>query len=193
LGGDRQVWVAASTHEGEDEQILDVHKRLLQGIPGLLLVLVPRHPERFDRVFSLLGTNGLTGERRSQTNLVSPDTQVYVGDTMGELLLFLAAADAAFVGGSLVNTGGHNVLEASMFGVPVCFGPHMFNFQAISQMLIEQQAAVRIANQDELYQTMDFWLRNASERSRIGENGLRVVENNRGALQRLTNLLAEYL
>lgn len=80
-----------------------------------------------------------------------------------------------------------------MFGVPVCFGPYTFNFQAISQMLIEQQAAVRVENQDELYQTMDFWLRNASERTRIGENGLRVVENNRGALQRLTNLLTDYL
>ncbi len=110
---------------------------------------------------------------------------------MGELTLFLAAADVAFVGGSLVATGGHNVLEPAALGVPVVFGPHMFNFESISRMLLAEGAAVEVVGARELADTVSSWLGDASERTRIGENGSRVVAANRGALDRLLALIEE--
>jgi 3-deoxy-D-manno-octulosonic-acid transferase len=109
---------------------------------------------------------------------------------MGELTLFLGAADAAFIGGSLVPHGGHNLLEAAAQGVPVVFGPHMFNFTEISELFLSRQAAVQVADGAELASLVGGWLQNASERSRIGENGRALVDRNRGALQRLTGLVA---
>lgn len=192
-GNHRPVWVAASTHEGEDEQVLEAHRVVLERLPECLLVLVPRHPERFSRVATLCEKNGFSLVRRSEQRDCSQTTQVFLGDSMGELPIFLAASDVAFVGGSLVNHGGHNVLEASALGVPVAFGPHMFNFAAISELLLEEGAAVRVQSASELASVVVRWLSDASERSRIGENGRRVVEENRGALERLAALIAAQL
>ncbi|UHD18520.1 lipid IV(A) 3-deoxy-D-manno-octulosonic acid transferase [Thiocapsa bogorovii] len=184
-GGQRPVWVAASTHEGEDGPILAAHQRIRTVFPEALLVLVPRHPERFDRVAELVTRQGLTLARRSRQEPCTPSTAVFLGDTMGELPVFLAAADAAFMGGSLVPTGGHNLLEASAAGVPVAIGPHHFNFAAITQLLCTEEGAVEIADSEALARLMIAWLSDATERARIGENGRRVVEANRGALDRL--------
>ena len=140
-GSDRPVWVAASTHEGEDEPLLDAHQRVLEQLPVALLVLVPRHPERFARVGASVEKRGLSLVTRSGGRPCGPDTQVFLGDSMGELPTFLAAADAAFVGGSLVEHGGHNLLEPAALGIPVAFGPHMFNFAEISRLLVQQGAA----------------------------------------------------
>lgn len=192
-GADRPVWVAASTHEGEEEWVLDAHEQVLRALPGALLVLVPRHPERFDRVAQLVQRRRLAIRRRTERTPPSPATAVFLGDTMGELPIFLAAADAAFVGGSLVPVGGHNVLEPAALGVPVAFGPHMFNFAQISGMLLAAGAAVQVDGADRLGETMQGWLGNASLRARVGENGRRVVEANRGALERVLGLVDDLL
>jgi 3-deoxy-D-manno-octulosonic-acid transferase len=188
-GADRPVWVAASTHEGEDEPLLAAHRRILEALPASLLVLVPRHPERFDRAAALVARQGLSLTLRSERQPCGPDTQVFLGDSMGELRLFLAAADAAFIGGSLVERGGHNVLEPAALGLPVVFGPHMFNFAEIGRLLVDQGAAVQVHDETELARVMIGWLQDASERARIGELGRQVVARNRGALDRLSGII----
>lgn len=191
--GDRPVWVAASTHDGEDEKMLQAHRQILSHQPTALLVLVPRHPERFDRVAALCRKEGFSLIRRSEDQGCTQNTEVFLGDTMGELTLFLAAADVAFVGGSLVPVGGHNVLEPAALGVPVVFGPHMFNFAIISRMLLAENAAAEVTGVDELATIVARWLGDASERASFGQNGKRVVEANRGALDRLYALIQERL
>ncbi len=193
LGEDRPVWIAASTHEGEEEQVLAAHARILEKIPSALLLLVPRHPERFERVAALLQRQGYRFVRRSMLVPCEPHTQVFLVDTMGELPLFLGVTDAAFIGGSLVETGGHNMLEAAAQGVPVVFGPHVFNFTAIASLLRNKGAAVQVRDSNELAKVVSAWLGDASERSRIGENGRRAVEGNRGALERLVEIVEELL
>lgn len=185
----RSVWIAASTHEGEEEQVLGAHKLVLEQLPDTLLVIVPRHPERFDKVAGLVKRSGLELARRSANEAISADTQVYLGDTMGELPVLLGASDAAFFGGSLVPTGGHNMLEAAAQGVPVCFGPHVFNFSAISALLIQEHAAMQVIDAEGLGRLMADWLSDASKRSAFGEQGRDVVAANGGALDRLIALL----
>jgi 3-deoxy-D-manno-octulosonic-acid transferase len=190
--GDRPVWVAASTHEGEEEQVLAAHQRVLEQIPAALLVLVPRHPERFERVANLVQRQGYTLLRRSSELPCDRHTQVFLGDSMGELPVFLGVADVAFVGGSLVKVGGHNMLEAAAQGVPVIFGPHVYNFSAIARLLRDQGAAVMVHDVKELADQVSAWLQDASERSRVGENGRQAVEQNRGALQHLVQIVDGY-
>jgi len=185
----RPVWVAASTHEGEEEQVLAAHREVLAWLPRTLLVLVPRHPERFGRVATLVERQGFTLVRRSSGDPCSEEVTVYLGDTMGELPAFFAAADAAFVGGSLVPVGGHNLLEAAAVGVPVAVGPHVFNFAQITELMISEGAAVQVEDERALARSMWEWLGNAAIRARVGEQGRRVVRANQGALQRLLDLV----
>ena len=192
-GGQRPVWIAASTHEGEDELMLKAHATVREVLPEALLVLVPRHPERFDRVGQLVQEAGFTLIRRTQQQPCEEDTSVFLGDTMGELTLFLGASDVAFIGGSLVPHGGHNILEATAQGVAVLFGPHMFNFAEISELFLQHQAAVQIDSVEALAGQVIKWLSDASERSRVGEAGRELVEKNRGALDRLTRLVDRLL
>ncbi len=187
--GGRPVWVAGSTHEGEDEQVLFAHRKVLSRFPNALLILVPRHPERFERVVGLCKREQLKMVRRTRGNSYSPDAQVYLGDTMGELTALIGSADVAFIGGSLVKTGGHNMLEAAAQGVPVCFGPHVFNFATISQMLLTQGAAKQVASDAELGACVADWFADASQRAVVGERGRRVVEDNNGALAKLSALI----
>jgi 3-deoxy-D-manno-octulosonic-acid transferase len=190
-GIDRPVWVAASTHEGEEEQVLAAHREVLERLPRALLVLVPRHPERFERVAALVARQGFSLARRSAGGTYAAETQVFLGDTMGELPVFIAAADAAFIGGSLVEIGGHNLLEAAAVGVPAAIGAHVFNFAEITALMVAEGAAVQVADSADLARTMAEWLSDASLRARIGEQGRRVVEENRGALRRLIDLVEE--
>lgn len=155
LGQDRPIWIAASTHKGEDEQVLDAHSQVLETHPNALLILVPRHPERFDTVFNLCQKQGFDTVRRTSPNVVGQTTQVYLADTMGEMLLLLGAADICFMGGSLVGdtVGGHNVLEPAALGVPVITGPSYFNFKEIVEQLLQQEGIylcdshINLANQ----------------------------------------------
>ncbi|MCU0834505.1 MAG: lipid IV(A) 3-deoxy-D-manno-octulosonic acid transferase [Chromatiaceae bacterium] len=188
-GAERPVWVAASTHEGEEEQVLAAHREIRSQRPDALLVLVPRHPERFERVAGLVARQGLVLARRSAHARCTAEVAVYLGDTMGELPVLLAAGDAAFIGGSLVPVGGHNLLEAAAAGIPVAIGPEVFNFAEITALLVAERAAVQVSNAAELARVMTEWLGDAALRARIGENGRRVVEHNRGALDRLLALI----
>ena len=183
--GGRPVWVAGSTHEGEDEQVLFAHHKVLGRFPDALLILVPRHPERFDRVSGLCKRERLRLARRSRPAEYDARTQVYLGDTMGDLPVLLGSADVAFIGGSLVKVGGHNMLEAAAQGVAVCFGPHLFNFATISQMLLAQGAASQVQSEAELGSQVISWFEDVSQRAEVGERGRRVVDENRGALGRL--------
>lgn len=189
----RQVWIAASTHEGEDEQVLEALQQIRQLLPQLLLVLVPRHPERFDRVASLCRERGFTTVRRSAGESCTAETAVFVGDTMGELRLFYAASDIAFVGGSLVATGGHNVLEPAMLGRPVIFGPHMFNFTEAAELLLAADAATQVMDTAQLVEAVLRYAQDAPLRVSAGEQGQQVVAANRGALdvtlEEITRLL----
>lgn len=187
--GGRPVWVAGSTHEGEDERVLFAHIKVLSRFPDALLILVPRHPERFDRVAGLCRRERLAVARRSRPGDYAGNTQVYLGDTMGELPVLLGSADVAFIGGSLVQVGGHNMLEAAAQGVPVCFGPHVFNFAAISQLLLDEGAACLVHDENELGAQVIDWFADAARRAEAGENGRRVVAENRGALDRLLALI----
>ena len=185
-GADRPVWLAASTHDGEDEPVLTVHADLRRQarFANALLVLVPRHPERFVSVAKLSRKLGFKTAQRSQLpGALPPDIEVLVGDTMGELQLFFAAADCAFIGGSLVPTGGHNLLEACAVGKPAIFGPHMFNFAEIAQLALERGAGVQIYDSAGLFAAVSDFLGNANRRDKAGEAGRRLVEENRGALE----------
>ncbi|WP_372637822.1 lipid IV(A) 3-deoxy-D-manno-octulosonic acid transferase [Alcanivorax jadensis] len=191
--GERPVWIAASTHPGEDELVLTAHKALLETAPNTLLVLVPRHPERFDSVAQLVRQRGLGLARRSKQEAVAADTQVYLADTMGELLMLFGVADVAFVGGSLVPVGGHNLLEPAGWGKPVVTGPHLHNFTAISDLLDEAGALTLVDNADALAIALQALFHHPEKRQRQGQAAAAVVEANRGALEKGLQLISEQL
>lgn len=195
-GQDRPVWIAASTHEGEEELVLAAHAELRRQarFRDALLVIVPRHPERFVSVAKLCRKSGYLVARRSHNRgVLDPAVEVLVGDTMGELMLFYGASDCAFVGGSLVPVGGHNLLEAEALAKPVVFGPHMINFTEIAQLTLERDAGVQVADAAQLATAIADFLGNANRRDRAGEAGRRLVEENRGALERTMKLLRPLL
>ncbi|WP_263261269.1 lipid IV(A) 3-deoxy-D-manno-octulosonic acid transferase [Pseudomonas sp. RIT-PI-S] len=185
----RPVWIAASTHQGEDEIILAAHRELLRSHSDALLILVPRHPERFGPVGSAVEQAGFVMARRS-TDDVSVDTQVLLGDTMGELLFLYALADICFVGGSLVPSGGHNLLEPAALSKPVLSGPHLFNFQDIAERLRDAKALSVIDDASGLADAVRNLIELPQAAQRMGEAGLVVMRANQGALERLLEALA---
>ena len=182
---ERAVWIAASTHAGEDEIILAAHRQLLAERPDALLLLVPRHPERFATVYELCRREGFDTRRRAAGEAVMPDTQVLVGDTMGELLFLYALADIAFVGGSLVPNGGHNLLEPAALGMPVLSGPHLFNFLEISAQLRDAGALLEVQDADQLARRLLGLYNQPREAERMADAGLAVLRANQGALEKL--------
>lgn len=194
-GAQRPVWIAASTHEGEDQFVLEALHSLRQDVPHLLLVLVPRHPERFGSAAQMARRAGFQVALRSDwTNRdLPPGTDVYIGDSMGELLLLYGAADVAFIGGSLVPRGGHNMLEACAQGVPVVFGPHTFNFEEIAALTLERRAGFCVRSVNELEQCLRRLLADPNLRFETGQAGQRMVAENRGALDRTLALVEELL
>lgn len=189
----RPVWIAASTHAGEDEIVLAAHRQLLSNHPDALLILVPRHPERFNSVNELCLSQGLTTRRRSTGEAVQASDQVLLGDTMGELLFLYALADIAFVGGSLVANGGHNLLEPAALGKPVLSGPHLFNFLEIAAQLREAGALSEVENAMQLADKVAALLNEPSEMQRMSQAGLSVLKANQGALERLLEGLQRLL
>lgn len=189
LGQERFIWIAASTHEGEEEIILAAHKQVCAADPAALLILVPRHPNRFDEVAKMAESQFMTA-RRSIQSLVTPETHVYLADTMGELLLMYAVSDVAFVAGSLVPRGGHNMLEAAALGKPLLSGPSLFNFAEISERLISANAMKIVTDADSLAAALSDFAGNATARKWVGEAALQVVANNRGALERQMAVIA---
>lgn len=189
-GIERTIWVVGSTHDKEEETILATLKKLRGDHPELLLILVPRHPERFENVARLIRRNGLKHLRRSTHNgPVDTETEVFLGDTMGELPVFYAAGDIAFVGGSLAPIGGHNILEPCALGKPVLFGPHMFNFEEISQIALQNKAGIQVNDANELEQVMRRLITDPEFRYQCGENGLVMIQENQGSLANTLELL----
>ena len=189
----RLVWLAASTHNGEDEIILQAFAQIRSAVDKPpLLVLVPRHPERFDRVAELCISAGFSLARRSSTD-VSDTVDIVLGDTMGELMTFYGASDFAFVGGSLAPTGGHNMIEPAAWGVPILTGPHLFNFTEASRLLLEADAMQICENADSLAQQCIELINNQSLRETMGSAAQSVAEANRGALDRLLAVVTNSL
>lgn len=189
----RLVWIAGSTHHGEEEQVLPVFMQLRERFPALLLILVPRHPERFEDVYHLCRSRGLRAARRSARQACTAETAVYLGDTMGELKLLYAAADVALVGGSLVPVGGHNVLEPAALGVPVLFGAHMSNFREIATTMLQQRAALQCSDQEMLSREITALLADPQRRSELAVRGKAFVAGNQGATARFLAMLEPYL
>lgn len=187
-GEQRPVLVAGSTRELEDETeetaLLQAYATLKQQHPDLLLVLVPRHPERFESVYQQAQAAGWQVGRRSD-NSICQTSEVVIGDTMGELASFYAAADLCFVGGSLVETGGHNPLEPAMLGKPVLMGPHLFNFSDISQQLQACGGLSIVDNPEQLSTTVEMLLTNPDQARQQGLAAQQFIQQNQGALARL--------
>ncbi|WP_192563271.1 lipid IV(A) 3-deoxy-D-manno-octulosonic acid transferase [Pseudomonas gozinkensis] len=190
---ERPVWIAASTHEGEDEVVLNAHRRLLANHPDALLILVPRHPERFTSVFELCQREGFSTVRRSTGVSVDAQTSVLLGDTMGELLFLYALADSAFVGGSLVPNGGHNLLEPAALAKPVISGPHLFNFLDIAAQLRSAGALAEVDDAEGLATEVQRLFELPRDAQRMAEAGLSVMRRNQGALQRLLDGLGRLI
>ena len=189
LFGDRPVWIAASTHEGEEEIVLEAHRILLKEVPDLLLVLVPRHPQRFQGVREMVTKARMSVVARTEGKPCAASTQVFLGDTMGELTLFYAASDVAFVGGSLVPIGGHNLLEPAALGLPLLSGPHVFNAQEIADMFVDKGACVLVQDAAGLAKEVSRLYSDPERAARLGDAGRDILERNRGALARLMAMI----
>ncbi|MGF1754902.1 lipid IV(A) 3-deoxy-D-manno-octulosonic acid transferase [Vibrio makurazakiensis] len=186
LGIDRPVWIAASTHQGEDEQIISAHQQILEKVPSALLILVPRHPERFISVTKLCQGNGLSTISRTSQEVVTGDTEVYLGDTMGEMMALIAASDICFMGGSLIGdkVGGHNLLEPAALGKPTLTGPSYYNFLDITQQLTRVKATTVVSDSTQLAEQLTHLFSNSQLRLRMGNSALQVVKQNQGALKK---------
>lgn len=186
LGASRPTWIAASTHEGEEAAALAAHAEVRKQYPEACLILVPRHPQRFDEVARAIDKAGFPFTRRSAAGASDRiESSVLLGDSLGEMWMYLAAADVAFVGGSLVPVGGHNVLEPAALGVPVLFGLHMHNFLPARALLLDAGAAMELADASGLAPKVSALLADAAARQRMGDAGRASVLANRGALARL--------
>lgn len=189
----RPVWIATSTHEGEETILLQAHRQLLAAFPDLLLILVPRHPERFPVARDMTDKAGFTSILRSSGDIPAHDTQVVIGDTMGELMLLYGIADLAFVGGSLVERGGHNPLEAAAHAIPVLMGPYTINFKDICSKLAEAGGLITVPDMPSLVKEVTTLLTDEDYRLYYGRHAVEVLHQNQGALQRLLHLLEPYL
>jgi 3-deoxy-D-manno-octulosonic-acid transferase len=202
--GARPVLLCASTREGEEELILDAFQRALAGAANTaalpsdaLLLLVPRHPQRFDAVEQMVAARGMAVQRRSVLTqpgaVVAPGTRVLLGDSMGEMFAYYSACDLAFIGGSLQPLGGQNLIEAAALGKPVLIGEHTFNFALVTEQAIEAGGALRVASADALMQQAAHLLRDAAARSAMGRQAQSFANQHRGATQRTLALLPALL
>ncbi|QYJ78786.1 lipid IV(A) 3-deoxy-D-manno-octulosonic acid transferase [Shewanella acanthi] len=187
------VWVAGSVHPGEFDAVLTAHRLVLAKWPDALLIMAPRHPEQFNALAELVAGKGFESVRRSEGGELSANTQVLVGDTMGELLTFYGAADQAFVGGSLIVHGGHNPLEPVAMAVPVMVGPNHRDFAQITQMLNEAGSLRIVASAKELAEDLIHYFESPVLRKDAAQAGLKVVAANRGAVQRQFALVESLL
>ncbi|MEO7067086.1 MAG: lipid IV(A) 3-deoxy-D-manno-octulosonic acid transferase [Rhodanobacter sp.] len=185
----RPVWIAASTHEGEEQAVLEAHLEVLKRLPDALLLLAPRHPERFRAVEHVVRDLGFKAGVHSVDEVPTLSHQVFVIDAMGQLMPFFAAADLAFVGGSLVPIGGHNVLEPAALCTPVLVGPYTFNFEEITLSLIQRGGAQRVASGDQLGQVALQLLLDPRKRGQMGQAAQQVFERERGAVRRITRMV----
>ena len=186
--GQRRVVVFASTREGEEKKIIKSYVNT-KGKFDALMIIIPRHPQRFDEVYNLIVDSGLDVKRRSDGLRCDENTQVLLGDSMGELLSYYSVCDIAFIGGSLIDTGGQNMLEAAATSKPILFGPSVFNFEQIAQLLLEKGASIQVDDADDLMKTISSLLLDDTKRKELGENAKNLLEKHRGAVDRLLKLI----
>ncbi|MDP3482803.1 MAG: lipid IV(A) 3-deoxy-D-manno-octulosonic acid transferase [Sulfuricella sp.] len=191
FGPSRPVFLAASTREGEEALIMEARAKI--DIPNLLIVIVPRHPQRFDLVADMLTQRDIRFQRRSEDQPVAPETQVLLGDSMGEMFAYYSACDIAFIGGSLLPLGGQNLIEAAAMGKPVLIGPHTFNFAEVSELAVQAGAALRVANAEELVLTAGDLLKKPEKIKAMSVAALAFADRHRGATERLMALIDEVL
>jgi 3-deoxy-D-manno-octulosonic-acid transferase len=187
LFGTRPVFLAASTREGEEALVLDALANA--ATPGLLTVIVPRHPQRFEEVASLVRQRGYQFQLRSENRPIETQTRIVLGDSMGEMFAYYTACDIAFIGGSLLPLGGQNLLEACAVGVPVIVGPHTFNFEEATRGAIEAGAATRVTDEVELGRSIDRLLGDPDLRRTMSQAGKRFTDAHRGATEKTLKLL----
>ncbi|CAH6794406.1 KDO transferase [Vibrio chagasii] len=186
VGFERDVWIAASTHQGEDDIVLDAHKQLLKDNPSALLMIVPRHPERFNQVAELAQQHSFKTITRTSQQPLTSDVEVYIADTMGEMLVLLGGADVCFMGGSLIGdkVGGHNLLEPAALQLPLLNGPSYFNFGEITDKLLEANAVVICQDSQDIAGQLQQLFKQSELRKIKGLAAYQVVEQNRGALNK---------
>lgn len=189
FGTNRPVFLAASTRVGEEELLLTAFKSI--DVPSLLSVIVPRHPQRFDEVAALLSRHNIRFQRRSENRPIAAETQVVLGDSMGEMFAYYAACDIAFIGGSLLPFGGQNLIEACAVGKPVLIGPHTYNFTEASILAVEQGAAVRVQDATSLADTLQRLLQQPEKLNQMGNAGLAFVNANRGATEQALAIIRQ--
>ncbi|VFP82912.1 lipid IV(A) 3-deoxy-D-manno-octulosonic acid transferase [Candidatus Erwinia haradaeae] len=189
----RPIWIAASTHKGEEKIVLDAHCQLLKSFPDLLLIIVPRHPERYKTICKLTQKHNLEYLVRSSKKTPSLNIQVVIEDSVGELRLLYAISDLAFVGGSLVEHGGHNPLEPAAHAIPILMGPHTFNFTEICHHLKQAHGLMSITDAKSLHQEINTLLTNSNYRLHCGQQAWNVLNQHKGALKHLLNVLNPYL
>lgn len=181
FGTDRKIFLAASTREGEESLLLAALKNIQ--IPNLLTIIVPRHPQRFGEVALLIEQEGFQLQRRSSNEVILPETQVVVGDSMGEMFAYYSACDIAFIGGSLLPFGGQNLIEACAVGKPVVIGPHTYNFTQAAQLATECGAARRVADATEIMQVLEDLFSSPDQMQSMSMAGLTFVRANQGATE----------
>jgi len=191
LFADRFVWIVASTHEGEEDAIFELYPDLKQKIPQLLILIVPRHPERFEQVQKLAKKKQLKTCMRSTGGLCTVSTDVYIADTMGELKLLYGTADICFVGGSLVPVGGHNILEPAAIGIPIMFGPYMTNFKEIAKNVLELGAAIQCMNKEAIKNAVIHLYQDKSFRLDMASKAKIFIKANQGATVRIEDLISK--
>ena len=187
----RPILVAGSTREGEEQKVLQAFKILLAALPELLLILVPRHPDRFDEVAKLLNKQAYKYVLRSSGEDVSIEKQILLGDSLGEMQFYFASADVAFVGGSLVNTGCQNIIEPAALGLPVITGPSLFNFQAVSELLLQASAMLVVNDANELAEKALLLLQDKERRKNMANVARATIKSNRGATDRQKQLILQ--
>ena len=187
------IWLAASTHKGEDEHILRTHKKVLKQNPNALLIIVPRHLERFNDVAQLIEAQNFKLHRHSSTHLLTAETNVLLVDSIGQLLMFYGVADVAFVGGSLVATGGHNTIEPVVWGIPVLSGPHTFNFTEVTERLVQAGALQIVDNGDQLSIAVLQLLKESKQLTLGSAAARQVINDNRGAKQQLLTFISSLI
>lgn len=191
FGMNRPLFLAASTRNGEEALLLEALKQA--NVEQLLVVIVPRHPQRFDEVAALCAQHHLRVQRRSDDQPIAPETQVVLGDSMGEMFAYYMACDVAFIGGSLLPFGGQNLIEACSVGKPVLIGTHTYNFTEASKLAVERGAALRVEDANDLVQKMQDLFRNRERMIQMGRAGLEFVRANRGATDIALSHISQYL
>ena len=191
---DKSVLIAASTHKGEDEILLSVYQKLKKQHSNLVMIVVPRHPERFETVYQLLSGATFNVLKRSQMQSeIQAPADILLGDSMGEMMRYFACADVVFMGGTMVPTGGHNILEPAALGLPIVCGPHMFNFSAINELFLQDDAILQVADIESLENTLDVILSDKQMAVAMGERAKKLMAQNSGALNKMMGLLNPYL